>query len=94
MMLFYIKIVINRKIFVIIICCIARNVLVLQSEYRTLKPGIMKLSKKTVLLMTSMSQNGGRNKAAVASASAIRLKAVSDAERERLRIPSYQYILP
>lgn len=28
------------------------------------------------------------------SDSKIRLKAVSDAERERLRIPSYQYLLP
>lgn len=54
----------------------------------------MKVSKKTVLSMTSMTQNGGRNDAVGLSATTIKLKPVTNAERQRLRISSYQYLLP
>lgn len=54
----------------------------------------MKVSKKTALSMTSMSQNGGRGKTMDKPELQIKLKPVTGAERQRLRIPSYQYLLP
>lgn len=54
----------------------------------------MKVSKKNVSSMTSMTQNGGRNGSVNSSVSQIRLRPVTTAERQRLRIPSYQYLLP
>lgn len=54
----------------------------------------MKALKKTVLPIASDKQDGGRNNTAVAKYPAIKLKAVTSAERQRLRISSYQYILP
>lgn len=40
-----------------------------------------------------MKSNGGR-KPAVETAASIKLKAITAAERKRLRNPSYEYILP
>ncbi len=54
----------------------------------------MKASKKTVLSIASDKQDGGRNNTTVAKYPAIKLKVVTSAERQRLRISSYQYILP
>lgn len=54
----------------------------------------MKALKKTVLSIASDKQDGGRNNTTVAKYPAIKLKAVTSAERQRLRISSYQYILP
>lgn len=54
----------------------------------------MKALKKTVLPIASDKQDGGRNNTAVAKYPAIKLKVVTSAERQRLRISSYQYILP
>ncbi len=54
----------------------------------------MKVSKKTSLSIARMTQDGGRKNITTAHTPAIKLKAVTDAERQRLRIPSYQYILP
>lgn len=53
----------------------------------------MKALKKTVLSIASDKQDGGRNNT-VAKYPAIKLKAITSAERQRLRISSYQYILP
>lgn len=54
----------------------------------------MKVSKKTVLTVVSMTQNGGRNNIAGTSVSQIKLKPVTDIERQHLRISSYKYLLP
>lgn len=54
----------------------------------------MKVLKKTALSVARMAQVGGRNNVTTAQPQAIRLKAVTNAERQRLRISSYQYILP
>lgn len=54
----------------------------------------MKVSKKTALSVADMAQVGGRNNFTTARPQAIKLKAVTTAERKRLRIPSYKYILP
>ncbi len=54
----------------------------------------MKVSKKTILSKASMTQNGSRNDAVGISATTIRLKPVTNADRQRLRISSYQYLLP
>lgn len=54
----------------------------------------MKVSKKPVLSIARLAQDGGRKNTTTAPTQAIKLKAVTDAERQRLRIPSYQYILP
>lgn len=53
----------------------------------------MKVSKKTALSAAHMTKVGDRNNRTTAPKS-IKLKAVTAAEREQLRIPSYQYILP
>lgn len=54
----------------------------------------MKVSKKSALSIAKMAQDGGRKNITTAQIPAIKLKAVTNAERQRLRIPSYQYILP
>lgn len=54
----------------------------------------MKVSKKTALSVARMAQVGGRKNLTTARPQAIKLKAVTTAERQRLRISSYQYILP
>lgn len=54
----------------------------------------MKVIKKTILSMVAINQNGDRNSAVDTQAHAIRLKAVTEAERQSLRISSYQYLLP
>ena len=54
----------------------------------------MKVSKQPVLSMASMTQNGGRKNTMTTSASRIRLKPVTNDERQQLRISSYQYLLP
>lgn len=54
----------------------------------------MKVSKKTALSVAHMTQDGGRNNLTTAQPQAIKLKAVTTAERQQLRISSYQYILP
>ena len=54
----------------------------------------MKVSKKTALSIARMTQDGGQNNITTAHTPAIKLKAVTNTERQRLRIPSYQYILP
>lgn len=53
----------------------------------------MKVSKKTALSVARMAQTGGRNDV-TPQPQVIKLKAVTDTERQRLRITSYQYILP
>lgn len=54
----------------------------------------MKVSKKTALAVANMAKVGGRNNLTTAKPQAIKLKAVTTAERQRLRISSYQYLLP
>lgn len=54
----------------------------------------MKVIKKMTLAAANMTQAEGRDKPATARTKAIKLKAVTNAERQRLRISSYQYILP
>lgn len=53
----------------------------------------MKIFKKTVL--NGIAASGSNHDTYVSSQDVtIKLKGISDAERESLRIPSYQYILP
>lgn len=52
----------------------------------------MKVIKKP-LCKASKAENGGRNTTNT-DGSVIKLRAISDAEREKLRIPTYQYLLP
>lgn len=54
----------------------------------------MKVSKQPVLSMASMTQKGGRKNNMATSASRIKLKPVTNVERQQLRISSYQYLLP
>lgn len=61
---------------------------------RTLKLRSMKVSKQTVLSMASMAQNGGRKNIVATPVPRIRLKPVTNVERQQLRISSYQYLLP
>lgn len=53
----------------------------------------MKISKKTALTLTAIVKTGGHVDCAQAR-NVIKLKGVTMAEREKLRIPSYKYILP
>lgn len=52
----------------------------------------MNVTKKTAFSTSAKCQNDNREKSA--QRPAIVLKAVTNAERQRLRISSYQYILP
>lgn len=54
----------------------------------------MKVFKKPALPTARMTQDRGRNNTTTAHTPAIKLKAVTNAERQSLRISSYQYILP
>lgn len=54
----------------------------------------MKVSKKPALSIARIAQDGGRKNITTAHTPAIKLKAVTSAERQRLRISSYHYILP
>lgn len=54
----------------------------------------MKVTKKNILSKTTITQNGSRNDAMGISPTPITLRPVTDAERQRLRIPSYKYLLP
>lgn len=54
----------------------------------------MKVSKKPVLSIAPNNQDGGRDNIVAVKCPAIKLKVVTSAERQRLRISSYQYILP
>lgn len=54
----------------------------------------MKVFKKPALPTAQMTQDRGRKNTTTAQTPVIKLKAVTDAERQRLRISSYQYILP
>lgn len=54
----------------------------------------MKVLKKTASSDARMAQTGGRNNLATSRSQVIKLKAVTNDERQFLRIPSYQYILP
>lgn len=54
----------------------------------------MKVFKKPALPTSQMTQDRGRNNTKSACTSAIKLKAITNAERQSLRISSYQYILP
>ena len=53
----------------------------------------MKISKKTALTLTAIAKTGGQGGYAQAR-NVIKLKGITTAEREKLRIPSYKYILP
>lgn len=70
------------------------KVVILYSNKRTLKLRSMKVSKQPVLSMASMTQKGGRKNIMATSASRIRLKPVTNVERQQLRISSYRYLLP
>ena len=50
--------------------------------------------KITTPSIAHMTQTGGQINIAATHTPTIKLKAVTNDERERLRIPSYQYILP
>ena len=54
----------------------------------------MKVSKNPVSSVARIAKGGGRNNVTTPRPQAIKLKAVTDAERQRLRISSYRYILP
>ena len=54
----------------------------------------MKVLKKTAFTAAHISKDGGRDNLSTAKPQAIKLKAVTAAERQLLRISSYQYILP
>jgi len=64
------------------------------AQERTLKQKDMKVFKKPALPTVQIAHDRDRNNTMTSHASAIKLKAVTDAERQRLRISSYQYILP
>lgn len=53
----------------------------------------MNVSKK-ILKESSMEINGGRKSTEISETSSIKLKAITITDRQRLRIPSYQYLLP
>lgn len=53
----------------------------------------MKAKGKTDMTVASITKNGCQNGSA-RSAHGVKLKVVSVAERDRLRIPAYRYILP
>lgn len=61
---------------------------------RTQKDRSMKVSKKILSLAASMTQNGGRGNAVIASAPKIKLQPVTADQRQNLRIPVYEYLLP
>ncbi len=52
----------------------------------------MNVSKKTAISISAKSQSDSRKESA--QRQAIVLKAVTNAERERLRISAYKYLLP
>ena len=54
----------------------------------------MKVSKITILSIVQTAQDGVRNNFDKATGQGIKLKAVTNEERRKLRIASYQYILP
>ena len=54
----------------------------------------MKVSKKTAMSVGCSTQDGGRKNHTAARPQAIKLKAVTTAERQQLRIMTYHYILP
>lgn len=54
----------------------------------------MKVFKKTVLSKDASAKRGNQNDSVTNQSATIKLKSISEADRQRLRIPSYQYILP
>lgn len=54
----------------------------------------MKILKETALSVARMAEVGDRNNFTTAQPQAIKLKALTNTERQRLRISSYQYLLP
>ncbi len=54
----------------------------------------MKASKKTMLSIASMTKDRGSNVSTVKPAAHIKLRTVTNAERQQMRISSYQYLLP
>lgn len=54
----------------------------------------MKVFKKPAFSTAQVTQDKGRNNTATTHTPTIKLKAVTNTERQSLRISSYQYILP
>lgn len=59
-----------------------------------LKQEVMKVTKKSVMSIADIARKGDGKNTVSSHVPEVRLKAVTNAERQRLRIPSYQYILP